>query len=58
MTYKELLEILQTLDAEQLGWPITVELGLSDECIEGELRICDIEHGVLDDNHPVIYIEW
>lgn len=58
MTYKDLLEQLQTLDDEQLGWPITVELGLSDECIEGELRICGEEHDLLDENHPVIYIEW
>lgn len=56
MTYRELLECLKQLTSEQLECDLTVELGLSDECCLGELRIADCEHDLLDEWHPVIYV--
>ena len=55
MTYRELLEGLKQLTSEQLECDLTVELGLSDECCLGELRIADCEHD-LGEWHPVIYV--
>jgi hypothetical protein len=56
MKYRELLESLKQLTSEQLECDLTVELGLSDECCLGELRIADCEHDLLDEWHPVIYV--
>ncbi len=56
MTYRDLLECLQKLTEEQLECTLTVELGISDECLPAEWRICGEEHFVLDDGHPVIYV--
>ena len=56
MTYRELLNALHELDDSQLDCTCTVEFGISDEYFAAELRICDIEHDVLDENHPVIYV--
>jgi len=57
MTYLDLLQALNNLTDEQLNCMVTVELGITDECYGADLRICDSEHGVLDENHPVIYAE-
>jgi hypothetical protein len=60
MTYKELLTELLKFTDYQLGCDITVEGGEygcePDECHAAELRICDDQHGSLDENHPVIFI--
>ena len=60
MTYRELLTELQKMTDEQLDCMLTVEGGPygipEGECIEAELRICNENHSILDDGHPVIYI--
>jgi hypothetical protein len=56
MTYKQLLGCLAELTSEQLDCNVTVELGLSDECLVGEFRIADCEHDILDEWHPIIYV--
>jgi len=56
MTYRELITQLRLLSPEQVDCDVTVELQPEDEFFAGELRICSPEHGVLDDNHPVIFV--
>jgi hypothetical protein len=56
MTYNDLLIELQGLSNEQLYSQLTVELDWVDEYYPASLRICDKEHDVLDENHPVIYV--
>lgn len=57
MTYGELREVLHNLTEEQLGCDVTVELGITDEFYVAELRISGSENDVLDEDHPVIYVE-
>ena len=59
MTYGELLEKLYELSPSQLNCDITVEIAVDygqNECYPAELKICGIEHGVLDEDHPVIFV--
>ena len=56
MTYKELYNALNSLTENQLQQFVTVELGLSDECLPAQLRIAGKEHDTLDENHPIIYV--
>lgn len=56
MTYKELLKRLSTLTPEQLNCDVTVELEVQDECYPAELRICGPDHELLDEDHPVIFV--
>lgn len=57
MTYRELLIALAHLSDHQLGCDVTIELrlALTDECYPAALEICDTDHDILDENHPVIY---
>lgn len=58
MKYSELLQHLNNLTPEQLQCDVTVQLAadcVGDECYPAELKICDYDHGVLDENHPVIF---
>lgn len=57
MTYRDLLAELSRMTDEQLSCDLTVELAIEDECIPAELRICGPNHDVLDEDHPVIYVE-
>ncbi len=59
MKYNELLRCLNNLTEEQLQCDVTVELAMdhgSNECYPAELKICGFEHGVLDEDHPVIFV--
>lgn len=58
MTYRKLREALNDLTEEQLDCDVTVEAALSDECSSAEFRVCDEEHDILDEDHPVIYVQW
>lgn len=57
MTYRELLAKLAQLNDYQLGCDVTVELAIEDECLPAGFRICGENHEVLDEDHPVIYVE-
>ena len=57
MTYKDLLLRIGTMTAYQLSCDVTVELGSSEECLPAKLEFCDEHHEVLDEDHPVIYVE-
>ena len=59
MTYQDLLNSLSKMTPEQLQCDITVEIALDygqNECYPAELKFCGIEHGVLDEDHPVIFV--
>lgn len=56
MTYSELLKALSVMTEYQLGCDVTVELGLSEECMKAELKSAK-EDDILDKHHPVIYVE-
>jgi len=57
VTWEELANAILKLSSEQRNSTVTVELGVSDECYPADLRICDIEHESLDENHPVVYVK-
>jgi len=54
ITYRKLRELLNQMSEEQLDMDVTIEIAWEDECIAGELTICGVDHGVLDDYHPTI----
>lgn len=64
MTYQDLFNALSKMTPEQLQCDLTVEIAMdygSNECVPtvtapAELKICGIEHGVLDEDHPVIFV--
>ena len=56
MTFRELAASIATMSEEQKDCDLTVELGITDECIPAELRICGSNHDSLDVNHPFIYV--
>jgi len=58
MTYRELRDALQDLTESQLDCDVTVEAALSDECAPAEFRVCDSDHDILEEDHPVIYVQW
>jgi hypothetical protein len=58
MTYRELLEKLSNLTPDQLDSTVTVELTYTNECISADFDICAEEHDSLEENHPVITIDW
>jgi hypothetical protein len=58
MTYRELRKALEDLTEDQLNCDVTVEAALSDECSPAELRTCGEDHDILDEDHPVIYVQW
>jgi hypothetical protein len=56
ITYRELKKELDSLSDEQLDMDLTVELSYEDECIPAEFRITGETHGLLDPDHPVIFV--
>ena len=59
MTYQDLFNALSKMTPEQLQCDLTVEIAMdygSNECYPAELKICGLEHGVLDEDHPVIFV--
>lgn len=57
MTYRELLNKLNTLSESQLDDLVSVELDLDDEILYPiDLRICTGEHDMLDENRPVLFV--
>ena len=55
MTYQDLLNSLSKMTPEQLQCDVTVEDG-QNECYPAKLKICGVEYGVLDEDHPVIFV--
>lgn len=59
MTYRDLLKRLQELSPEQLDCDVTIEDPYPDECYPvKEFRICDTEHKSLDEDHPVLFLDY
>ena len=65
MTYQDLLNALLKMTPEQLQCDLTVEVPVdygslvpfcSNEFYPADLKICGIDHGVLDEDHPVIFV--
>jgi len=64
MTYQDLLNALSKMTPEQLQCDLTVEVPVDhgsvaawgNECYPAELKICEVNHGVLDEDHPVILV--
>lgn len=59
MTYQDLLNALSRMTPEQLQCDLTVEVPVDygkNELYPAELKICGIDHGVLDEDHPVIFV--
>ena len=57
-TWADLLRQLQQLTPAQLSNPVTVELNFENECIPGNLDISGPNHDSLDEDIPVIRIDW
>lgn len=58
MTYRQLIGELQKLTPDQLDCDVTVELQPEDECYPvKEIRIADVDHPSLDEDHPVLFVE-
>jgi len=57
VTYRELVAELAWLTNEQLDSTVTVQLGESDEYLPAVFGICGEDQSVLDENHPIIYVE-
>ena len=57
MTYKNLLEFLQTLTAEQLAQTVSVYDCTQDEYHPSQDVTFTVGDDVLDDNHPILLIK-
>ena len=57
-TWRDIRDQLNSMSDDQLDCHCTVELDLSDECVPGYVDICGPNHDSLEENHPVIRIEW
>ena len=55
-TWEDMAKAIAEMSPEQRATNITVELKYADEFYPAELRICGSEHDVLDDGHPVIFV--
>lgn len=59
MTFEQLEKLIAKMTNEQKKSTLTCEIfdGKNYECFPASLRICNGEHNILDDRHPVISID-
>jgi hypothetical protein len=58
MTYEELAQRINQMDEHQKECDVTVELKYSDEWLRANLDICGENHDMLDEDHPVLIIDF
>ena len=58
ITYRTLAKLIDRMSEDQKDSDVTVEMqdDVDGEVFAAELRICGTEHGVLDPEHPVLYV--
>lgn len=57
LTYRQLAAIInEQFNDDQKDMDVTIELGTMQEAFAAELRVCDKNHEVLDENHPVLFV--
>ncbi len=58
ITYRTLGKLIDKMNEDQKDCDVTVEMQdeTDGEVFPVELRICGVDHGVLDPEHPVLYV--
>lgn len=57
-TWKQLRELINFMDENQLNMTVIVELNFSNECLHGWLDVAAERHDSLDVNVPIIRCDW
>jgi len=57
-TWRQLRELINSMDEDQLNMTVLVEFNLSNECLPAWLDVAAEQHDCLDANVPVIKCHW